>query len=141
MFKWFFGRRGNGSANGKRGSILVDLSQVRVKDGDTFAIGIESIRPVGYDAPEIDKAESEHESRMGMAAAKRLVQLLSPPNEVRMERLPDPDFNGRTLAKIYINNRNLADIAIEEGWGAPYPENRRRRSNEKPDWSKWRYPR
>jgi endonuclease YncB( thermonuclease family) len=143
MFKWFFGRRrnGNGAESGKHGSAVVDLSQVRVKDGDTFAIGAESIRPVGYDTPEIDKAETEHESRMGMAAAERLVQLLSPPNEVRMERLPQPDHNGRTLAKVYVNDRNLADIAVEEGWGAPYPENRRRRSDEKPDWSKWQYPR
>jgi endonuclease YncB( thermonuclease family) len=142
MFKWFFGRRRNGSsgAGGKRGSVAVDLSQVRVKDADTFAIGNESIRIVGYDAPEIDKAKSEHESRMWMAAAERLVELLNAPNEVRMERLPQPDHNGRTLAKVYINNRDLSDIAIEEGWGVPMP-NRRRRPDEMPDWRKMRYPR
>jgi endonuclease YncB( thermonuclease family) len=143
MFRRFFGRwyrNGSDAGSEKRGSIAVDLSQVRVKDADTIEIGNESIRLVGYDAPEIDKAKSEHESRMGMAAAERLVQLLSEPNEVRMERLPEPDIYGRTLAKLYVNNRDVAQIAVEEGWAMPF-DGKRRRSDEMPDWSKMRYPR
>ncbi len=94
----------------------------------------------GFDAPEVDHGETEHEVKIGMAAAERLVQLLSEPNEVRMERLPEPDHHGRTLARLYVNNRDVAEIAIEEGWGVPMP-NRRRRSSEMPDWSKTQYPR
>ncbi len=139
LFGWWPKGKSRRRKHKKRGSLALNPSQVSVIDADTIKIGAESIRLVGFDAPELGRAKSEHEYNMGVAATKRLQELLGESDEVRMQRLRDADIHGRSLAPLYIDGRDVADIAVEEGWGVRF-DGDRRRSDEMPDWDSMRYP-
>ena len=82
-------------------------------DGDTFWYGGERIRIRGYDAPERSQPG-------GFDATQRLEALLHE-GEVRM--YPHGlDVYGRTLADVYVEQRNVADVMIAEGYTKkPHP--------------------
>lgn len=86
---------------------LFDSWQIRAIDGDTFAIGTERFRIRGLNAPERTEAG-------GFGAAQRLDFLL---HQGPVLVIPyGSDAYGRTLAEVYVNNRNLADVMREEGY-------------------------
>jgi endonuclease YncB( thermonuclease family) len=86
--------------------------QIRTIDGDTFAVGSERFRLRGLDAPETTEVG-------GFGAAQRLDLLL---HEGPVLVIPyGQDSYGRTLAEVYVNNRNVADLLKEEGYGKPHP--------------------
>lgn len=82
--------------------------QVRTVDGDTFRYGTDRIRIRGYNAPELSEPG-------GREAAIRLEQLMQtgPINIVPHGH----DVYGRTLADVFVNGQNVADVMMEEGFG------------------------
>jgi hypothetical protein len=89
---------------------LLDGSQIRSIDGDTFAVGAERFRVRGINAPETTEAG-------GFGATQRLDLLL---REGPVLVIPyGQDTYGRTLAEVYVNNRNVAEVMKEEGHNKP----------------------
>lgn len=85
---------------------LLEGWQIRSIDGDTFAVGAERFRIRGINAPEATEAG-------GFSASQRLDLLL---REGPVLVIPyGQDTYGRTLAEVYVNNRNVADVMKEEG--------------------------
>ena len=89
---------------------LLQDGQIRLIDGDTFAVGNERFRIRGINAPETTEAG-------GFDATQRLDLLL---HEGPVLVIPyGQDTYGRTLAEVYVNNRNVAEVMKEEGHGKP----------------------
>jgi endonuclease YncB( thermonuclease family) len=85
---------------------LLKDGQIRLIDGDTFAAGNERFRIRGINTPETTEAG-------GFDATQRLDLLL---HEGPVLVIPyGQDSYGRTLAEVYVNNRNVADVMKEEG--------------------------
>ena len=85
---------------------LLQDGQIRLIDGDTFAVGNERFRIRGINAPETTEAG-------GFDATQRLDLLL---HEGPVLVIPyGQDTYGRTLAEVYVNNRNVAEVMKEEG--------------------------
>jgi endonuclease YncB( thermonuclease family) len=84
--------------------------EIRLIDGDTFAVGAERFRIRGINAPETTEAG-------GFDATQRLDLLL---HEGPVLVIPyGQDTYGRTLAEVYVNNRNVAEVMKEEGHNKP----------------------
>src|SRR6185295_8176014 len=89
-------------------SRVLEIWRIRLVDGDTFWYGGERIRIRGYDAPERFQPGS-------IEAAQRLDVLLHE-GEVRMYS-QGLDTYGRTLADVFVEQRNVADVMIAAGYG------------------------
>ena len=80
--------------------------QVRTVDGDTIRYGTDRIR--GYNAPELSEPG-------GREAALRLEQLMQAGT---INIIPHGhDVYGRTLADVFVNGQNVADVMTGEGFG------------------------
>lgn len=89
---------------------LLQQGEIRLIDGDTFAVGTERFRIRGINAPEATEAG-------GFSASQRLDLLL---REGPVLVIPyGQDTYGRTLAEVYVNNRNVAEVMKEEGHDKP----------------------
>lgn len=87
---------------------LLDSWGIRLIDGDTFAYGGQRIRIAGIDAPEVSEAG-------GFEAAQRLDLLL---HEGQVTIVPKAiDKYGRTIADVYVDQRDVARILASEGYG------------------------
>ncbi len=79
-------------------------------DGDTLRIGPERIRLRGIDTPELSEPR-------GQEARQRLEQLLK---EGPIRIVPHgQDVYGRTVADVFVNGRNVAEILKQEGFAKP----------------------
>lgn len=87
------------------GSYL-ENENIKVIDGDTFWYGGKRYRVNGIDTPE--KGEAGY-----YLATERLKALLSY-SIVRVQE-SSTDVYGRTVAKVYVNGRNVAEVMKEEG--------------------------
>lgn len=88
-------------------SQTLDSWKIRLIDGDTFAYGTERIRIRGIDTPE--KSESG-----GFEATQRLDLLL---HEGPVTIVPEAlDKYGRTVADVYVDGRNVAEVLKAEGY-------------------------
>ncbi len=86
--------------------LVLQGQQIRTIDGDTFAYRSERFRIRGYDAPETTEPG-------GFAATQRLDSLL---HEGPVLAIPyGTDTYGRTLAEVFVNNRDVAEVMKEEG--------------------------
>lgn len=86
----------------------VESWQVRTVDGDTIRYGTDRIRIRGYNAPELSEPG-------GREAALRLEHLLE---QGTISIVPHGhDVYGRTLADVFVNGQNVADVMIGEGFG------------------------
>jgi endonuclease YncB( thermonuclease family) len=103
---------------------------IRIVDGDTVDRRGLRYRLVGFDAPEIRRAKCPSERAAGRAAAARLAQVIASAETVQLVpvrlRL---DVFGRILARLEVDGRDVAAIAIAEGWGVPHDGRSKRR-----DW-------
>jgi endonuclease YncB( thermonuclease family) len=87
---------------------LLQQGEIRLIDGDTFTVGAERFRIRGINAPETTEVG-------GFSATQRLDLLL---HEGPVLVIPyGQDTYGRTLAEVYVNNRNVAEVMKEEGHG------------------------
>ncbi|MDR4474610.1 MAG: thermonuclease family protein [Nitrospira sp.] len=86
----------------------VEPWQVRTVDGDTIRYGTDRIRIRGYNAPELSEPG-------GREAALRLEHLLQ---EGPISIVPHGhDVYGRTLADVFVNGQNVADVMMRGGFG------------------------
>lgn len=107
---------------------------VKVVDGDTidavidlgFNIFVEKrIRLYGIDTPECRTRDLEEKAR-GLAAKKKLKQLLTEKKEpIFIESFGEGKF-GRLLAKIYVDQHDIIATMIHEGYGKEYDGGTRR---------------
>ncbi len=82
--------------------------QVRTVDGDTIRYGTDRIRIRGYNAPELSEPG-------GRDDALRLERLLQ---EGTISIVPHGhDVYGRTLADVFVNGQNVAEVMTGEGFG------------------------
>jgi nuclease-like protein len=86
---------------------LLQQGEIRLIDGDTFAVGNERFRIRGLNVPKTTEAG-------GFGASQRLDLLL---REGPVLVIPyGQASHGRTLAEVYVNNRNVAEVMKEEGY-------------------------
>ena len=89
-----------------RSSVELDGRFLRPIDGDTFSYNGIKVRVRGIDAPEIGTPG-------GFEAAQRFASLL---REGTIKIVPvSYDVYGRTVADVFLNGQNLADVLIAEG--------------------------
>ncbi|TAJ10188.1 MAG: hypothetical protein EPO61_03390 [Nitrospirae bacterium] len=91
-------------------AITLDPWKIRVIDGDTFAYGADRIRLRSIDTPEKDQSG-------GFEATQRLDALLHEGTVTMVTDALDP--YGRTLADVYVNDRNVAEVLKNEGYAKP----------------------
>jgi micrococcal nuclease len=91
----------------KKNARLASNQQIVALDGDTLRIGADRIRLRGIDAPELTQPG-------GQAAKQRLEQLLQ---EGPIRIVPHgQDVYGRTIADVFVNGQNAAEILKSEGF-------------------------
>ncbi len=79
-------------------------------DGDTLRVGSDRIRLRGIDTPELNEPG-------GQAARQRLEQLLQ---EGPIRIVPHgQDVYGRTVADVFVDGRNVAEVLRQEGYAKP----------------------
>ena len=94
----------------RRNTKLLSVQQVFAIDGDTLRIGTDHIRLRGIDAPELTEPG-------GQAAKQRFEELLrSGPVKIVPQ---GQDVHGRTVADVFVNGRNVADVLTQEGYAKP----------------------
>ncbi|MEK7763517.1 MAG: thermonuclease family protein, partial [Nitrospirota bacterium] len=80
-------------------------------DGDTLRMGSERIRLRGIDTPELNEPR-------GPEARQRLEQLLK---EGPIRIVPHgQDIYGRTVADVFVDGRNVAEVLKQEGFAKPH---------------------
>jgi endonuclease YncB( thermonuclease family) len=104
------GLAGLSRSRGSEEPRVLEAWKIRPVDGDTFWYGGERIRIRGFDAPE--RSESG-----GFEAAQRLEWLLQEGQVVIVQRAVD--VYGRTVADVYVDARNVAEVMIAEGYTKP----------------------
>ncbi|MCC6141695.1 MAG: thermonuclease family protein [Nitrospira sp.] len=83
---------------------------IRTIDGDTLRMGPERIRLRGIDTPELNEPR-------GPEARQRLEQLLK---EGPIRIVPHgQDVYGRTVADVFVNGKNVAEVLKQEGYSKP----------------------
>lgn len=98
-------------------------ASIVVVDGDTIRVGAEKIRILGLDAPEIHgRCEAE---RVQAAEARGYLRGLLAQAEPVIERRRLDKYR-RTLARVTIGGRDVADLMIRQGLARPYHGERRR---------------
>mgnify|MGYP001255140905 CR=1 FL=1 len=99
------------SALGRISGRRIPISQpIHTIDGDTLRIGSERIRLRGIDTPELNEPR-------GPEARQRLEQLLK---EGPIHIVPHgQDVYGRTVADVFVNGENAAEILKMEGFAKP----------------------
>jgi len=84
---------------------------VSAVDGDTLRMGGERIRLRGIDTPELNEPG-------GQEAKQRLEQLL---HDGPIRIVPyGQDVYGRTVADVFVNGRNVAEVLRQEGFAKPH---------------------
>lgn len=97
-------------AQSRRNTRLLNTQQVLAIDGDTLRIGSDRIRLRGIDTPELSEPG-------GQAARQRLEQLLQD-GSIRI--VPHgQDVHGRTVADVFVNGQNVAEMLKGEGFANP----------------------
>lgn len=99
------------SALGRISGSRIPTSQpIHTIDGDTLRMGSERIRLRGIDTPELTEPR-------GPEARQRLDQLLK---EGPIRIVPHgQDVYGRTVADVFVNGKNVAEVLKQEGFAKP----------------------
>ena len=98
--------------------------RISVYDGDTIRLGDERIRVVGFDTPELGhRARCNKEARAAKQAKQVLIGEIAR-GDVELHR-QGTDRYGRTLARVTVNGRDVANTMIGRGLARPYDGGRR----------------
>lgn len=106
-------------------SAPISGTSVYVIDGDTIDYNDQRYRLVGFDTPETYRHKCAYELALGNAATDRVRNLLTGGGRIDLAILPGLDRYGRGLARLYVDDRNLADILVSEGLARRYDGGRR----------------
>lgn len=102
-------------------TFLIVTAPIRVIDGDTIDRWPLRHRLLGFDAPEIGRARCDSERERGLAAKARLDEMVRGAGRVDLHRRNWAlDRYGRALSRLDVDGRDVAEIAISEGWGVRY---------------------
>ncbi|MCI9868594.1 thermonuclease family protein [Rhizobium skierniewicense] len=96
-----------------------------VVDGDTFWFRGEKIRIADIDTPELSPPRCEHERELGLAAEKRLLDILNSGPLSFKTTARDEDRFGRKLRIVYRERRSVGDILIAQGLARKWQGSRR----------------
>jgi endonuclease YncB( thermonuclease family) len=101
-------------------SEFVDAKRIVVIDGDTIWVGhrhgpSETIRILGIDAPEVIRPgeEGDVDQPYGPEAREFARQVFASSAMVEIRRSLEPDRFGRTLAYVFVDDRNFSALAVE----------------------------
>lgn len=94
---------------GNRQTVAPQL--IHVHDGDTFYVGVETIRLRGIDTPEIGQPRASE-------AKRRLIELLHAGPVTIIRRAED--VYGRLVADVYAGGRDVASVLEAEGYAKPH---------------------
>ena len=114
------------------------LGPISVIDGDDIEQGGVHYRLDGYDAPQITDLRSqfdrELECNRGLRAKYQLEQLIANARTIHVDDRQKPLPRARRLARLIIDGKDVAETAMEMGWGRPY------RERKNTDWGNPRTP-
>ena len=96
-----------------------------VVDGDTFWFRGEKIRIADIDTPELSPPRCEREREVGLAAKKRLLDILNSGPLSFKTTARDEDRFGRKLRIVYRDRRSVGDILVAEGLARRWEGSRR----------------
>ena len=99
-------------------SSAVAAGGLRVVDGDTIHLNGMPIRLLQIDTPETWSPRCQQELDLGMAATKRLEELLDG-HEVTYQATGYDRF-GRLLARVYADGVDVSEVLLREGHALPY---------------------
>ena len=99
-------------------SSAVAADGLRVVDGDTIQFNGMPIRLLQIDTPETWSPRCQQELELGMAATKRLEELLDG-HEVTYQATGYDRF-GRLLARVYADGVDVSEVLLREGHALPY---------------------
>jgi endonuclease YncB( thermonuclease family) len=89
---------------------------IRIVDGDTFWVGGDKIRIADIDTPETHPPRCAHEAELGERATRRLAALLAEgPFDLQPIGGRDTDQYGRKLRIVTRGGRSLGDQLVAEG--------------------------
>ena len=109
------------AANAER----IDPAAIYVSDGDTISLNRQSVRLVGFDAPETYEPRCAYERALGERATDRLEELVRSGAVVELMFLPGLDKYQRRLGRLLVANRDVGEILTSEGLARPYEGGRR----------------
>ena len=97
---------------------------VHITDGDTFDVKCngrpqERIRLMGYDTPETYRAQCPAEKALGDEATARMHVLVRNRQITGIERHGHGKY-GRVIARVWLDEEDLADIMVREGLAMRY---------------------
>lgn len=100
-------------------------SAITVIDGDTIERHGVRYRLIGFDTPETWRARCSVEHDKGIAAKKRLQELISS-GKVRLVDTRREDRYGRDLARLYVDGKDAGRVLVSEWLARPYDGRSRR---------------
>lgn len=97
---------------------------IEVIDGDDIRYGGVRYRLNGYDAPEISnfrsKIDRELERTRGYKAMLRLREKIDAAKVIDVVPLDKIIIGNRKLARLLLDGKDIADVAVSERWACPY---------------------
>lgn len=104
---------------------LVPAFSIYVIDGDTIDVQGDRFRLVGFDTPETYRPKCAFELALGRAATSRLRNLLDGVQWVDVVVLPGRDKYDRGLARLIVQQVDVADTLVSERLARRYDGGRR----------------
>jgi endonuclease YncB( thermonuclease family) len=104
---------------------LIAASSIYVVDGDTIDVQGDRFRLVGFDTPETYRPKCDFELALGRAATSRLWDLLGGVQRVDLIVLPGRDKYDRGLARLIVQQVDVADTLVSERLARPYDGGKR----------------
>ncbi len=104
---------------------LIPASSIYVVDGDTIDVQGDRFRLVGFETPETYRPKCDFELALGRAANSRLRNLLDGVQRVDLVVLPGRDRYDRGLARLIVQQVDVADTLVSERLARRYDGGKR----------------
>jgi len=101
-------------------TVVLPASEIYAVDGDTIDHGDDRYRLVGFDTPEIYRAQCAAEKALGLKAKERLTEIIQIAGHVELAVQGKLDRYDRFLAVARAGDQEIGAILISEGLARPY---------------------